>query len=847
MRGTGVKRPGKLIRMDERDLRTPSRARGRRRRLLHAGTVAVSLLSALLALGLQRYMGRWEAVLGDALMSARLAVFERAGTPRARQDVVLLALDNRTLEQLGRFRGGNWVARKPYADQTRFFLDYFSPSVLAYDVIFADAVGAAARAQGALGEDAERLAFVHGGLGELAAQPGSLLDSGVLADLGVLLAEQGTLLFMHGLAAALESGAYSTVAAYNFRGGYIDPQAATIPWWSEADVTGGDARGRTEYGARLPYLLDVAIPEACITRVTPAWRALDPPHNAFMPGGELLDYVRLGAINARPDRDGVVRRVPLVLRFAYRNPVHGTTHEVTVPSFSLLIALLHTGIELPLRDGAEAPLTVRLGEHIVMRPPDRPPITIPIDDRGHMLIDFDVRASDVPAVSFADAAPSYLDTDRATRDRMAAGLRARIDGNIVVVGDVSTGSTDLGPTPIGDDTPYVMVHLATLNNILNARFLRELSRWQHVCAWAVLVLLMTALSLRLRTGPLAVLTVGGMAAVLLVAYAGVHFSVVRLPVVAPWLYLGVGSFGVITLRYLVEERDRRRIRGMFETMVSSRVLSYLEDHPESFSLEGRQVEATVFFSDVVGFTSASEALSPAQVTHLMNAYLTPVSDCMMAHGAYIDKYVGDMAMAVWGAPYPQPDHAVNACLAALEQRELLRTRSPDWERAFGVAVRVRMALNSGPLIAGNMGSARKMQYTVMGDVVNVAARLEPLNRIYGTDILIGAGTRERLDARFVVQFLDRVVVKGRHTPVDVYALVGLRDAVPEATRAAIATYESAWALYAARDWDAALRRLDGLPPGDPAGEALRAQIARARDAAAAQGEAWRPVRIMEAK
>ncbi len=241
------------------------------------------------------------------------------------------------------------------------------------------------------------------------------------------------------------------------------------------------------------------------------------------------------------------------------------------------------------------------------------------------------------------------------------------------------------------------------------------------------------------------------------------------------------------------------------------VLAYLEQNPGSFSLRGHTVEATLFFSDVEGFTSISEGWDPERVVNLMNAYLTPVTNAIMDSGGYVDKYVGDEVMAVWGAPYPDADHARRACRCALAQQELLARLNERLQEQFGVRLRVRMALHSGPVTAGNMGSERKLQYTVMGDVVNLASRLEPVNKDFGTTILVSGATRELAGDAIVARRLGRLVVVGRFAPVDIYELQAVAGAVEPARLEANARYEEALARLEARDWDGCLKVLQDMP------------------------------------
>jgi len=296
----------------------------------------------------------------------------------------------------------------------------------------------------------------------------------------------------------------------------------------------------------------------------------------------------------------------------------------------------------------------------------------------------------------------------------------------------------------------------------------------------------------------------------LLAFACVYRNWVILPLISPLLYIGMCSLTVLSYRFLAEEKAKRRIRKMFSTMVSDQVLSYLEENPDSFSLRGQNVDATVFFSDVVNFTGISERLSPERVTDLLNQYLTPATDIIMNFGGYVDKYIGDGIMAVWGAPYPDPEHALKSCQAALRQQEMLADLNGKFRKDFGIEIAVRTGINSGNVKAGNMGSARKFQYTVIGDVVNLASRLEPANKDFDTKIIAGESTCRMLNDRIVTRRLGKIIVVGKEEAVSIYEIVGDKGKVDSRKLEIIACYESALERLYSRSWDECISLLDSI-------------------------------------
>lgn len=251
-------------------------------------------------------------------------------------------------------------------------------------------------------------------------------------------------------------------------------------------------------------------------------------------------------------------------------------------------------------------------------------------------------------------------------------------------------------------------------------------------------------------------------------------------------------------------RERRRVKGMFSSMVSGDVLKYLEEHPETFSLSGEERVATMFFSSIHGFVPIAEALDPQDLVRLVNRVLSPMTDIIMENQGYIDKYEGDAIMAVWGVPRSMQEHAKLACWAALECQEKMLEIRPELKNEFGLDVRVRMGLNSGQVSAGNMGSERRFSYTVMGEAVNQAARFEPANKDYGTSIMIGEATYEAAREHIEARLLDILVVKGKGRPLKVYELVSKKGQLSTEMQAVLDLFGKGLSLHWERDWDEAL-------------------------------------------
>ena len=307
--------------------------------------VLISLLALETAVLVGGWLGTVEAQSADLRMRLRRRL---ASVTRIHPALTLVAIDASTQQSLGRYGAGQWLGRRPFVDQLACFESLFNPSVLAYDIIFQPLGGVAMMDR--VSEAPERLGRIVRSVNRMVEDPGDAVSETVLADLNRLAIEQGNLFLAHRLASVMEKSRFPVLLGYNFRGGVFDRKAVRIPGWSDADVFGDSEEGDEEQGARIPYLKDIAIPAASI-HFPPGESGVGYPYavNANLPEWDFLDYVQLGALNASPDVDSIVRRVPLVLGFTYRNTRTRERQQVFVPSFSLLCCLLHLGCSFRLR------------------------------------------------------------------------------------------------------------------------------------------------------------------------------------------------------------------------------------------------------------------------------------------------------------------------------------------------------------------------------------------------------------------------------------------------------------------------------------------------------------------
>lgn len=350
-----------------------------------------------------------------------------------------------------------------------------------------------------------------------------------------------------------------------------------------------------------------------------------------------------------------------------------------------------------------------------------------------------------------------------------------VAGKTVLVGATAVGIYDLRVTPISPNLPGVVAEANLVDMLYRGDFLVQdvwTSLWNGI-ALTVIPLLLGLVLFRLR------LLSGVIAALLAIAVYGVctqqmftHGYVVALATPSlEWLCV---VMGITTYRGWTEERQKRVIRRAFQSYLHPRIVEELTEHPERLKLGGVRMNCTVLFCDVKNFSTISEKMDPEQLTRLMNAFFDPVCQAIMSEGGYIDKLIGDAVMAVFGAPAPAEDHAVQACRAAIKMQKVVHVLEPRFQKEFGITeFKLRIGVHSGPVVVGNMGTSQRLNYTVMGDTVNLASRLEGANKDLGTDILISHATYEKAMPNITAKFMDTIQVKGKEEQVKVYALYSL--------------------------------------------------------------------------
>ncbi|MGA8180173.1 MAG: adenylate/guanylate cyclase domain-containing protein, partial [Desulfobacterales bacterium] len=275
--------------------------------------------------------------------------------------------------------------------------------------------------------------------------------------------------------------------------------------------------------------------------------------------------------------------------------------------------------------------------------------------------------------------------------------------------------------------------------------------------------------------------------------------------VYPILALFTVYISITVFRYFTEEKQRKEIKSAFSRYAPSNVVNEISHNPDKLKLGGEEREISVLFIDLAGFTSYSEIYKPNTMIQILSEYFNEMTEQVFAFEGLLKEYVGDELMAIFGAPLEQEDHAKRACLAALAMRDRLQAMRPVWESMNRPALRARTGINSGTMLVGNVGSKYRFSYGALGDDVNLGSRLEGINKIYGTEMLIGENTAKHVEGSFLLREIDFVRVKGKEKPVRIYELLGpLGTDLPERTQSAYNYYSEGLEAYRSQRWSDAI-------------------------------------------
>jgi len=485
-----------------------------------------------------------------------------------------------------------------------------------------------------------------------------------------------------------------------------------------------------------------------------------------------------GHINPIIDADGILRRVPMLVEF------EGGYYE------SLSLASART-----LLGGMPLQLLANSQQELVGL--DVGGASVPVDSQLTSYIPY--RG---PYKSF-----EYLSAAEVIQGKVP---KEKLDGKIVLIGTTAPGLLDLRATPVGKAYPGVEIHANLIAGILDGT-IKQSPTWGVMANLALILVVGVALALAL---PLLSPLLGSIVSLttILAIIALNYYSYLKgyvLPLAA--LVVGLLLIYILNLAYgyFVESRGKRLMTGLFGQYVPPELVNEMAQDPSNFSMVGESRELTILFSDVRGFTTISESLDAKTLSDFINAFLTPFTKVIYNHRGTIDKYMGDCIMAFWGAPIRDEQHARQGVLSAFEMLKAMELLNIEFVKKGWPPIKVGIGLNSGRVSVGNMGSEIRLAYTVMGDAVNLASRLESITKEYGVAIIIGEETRRQLPD-LIARELDKVKVKGKDIAVTIYEPLGFEGAVDASTLKALALFESALKAYRAQQWDSAQSQFEFL-------------------------------------
>ena len=500
-----------------------------------------------------------------------------------------------------------------------------------------------------------------------------------------------------------------------------------------------------------------------------------------------------GHINPLMDFDGEVRRVPMLAEYG------GAYYE----SLSLAVVRTLHGQSKLLPGFAEGKSSGYGGLEWLELDAAGGRLKIPLDADVATFVPYRGKQGSFRYISVADV----------LHDRVEV---SQLKGKIVLVGTTAPGLLDMRTTPVAEVYPGVEIHANIIAGILDQN-LKE--RPAYMIGAEVVWLLLIGISLSFllpqlspaKTILVSVFTFATTQGLSLLTwhYGNLLFLVANSLVMIALLFALNVSYG-----YFIESRTKRQITSLFGQYVPNELVEEMAEHPESVSMEGESREMTILFSDVRGFTTISEGLDPKELTLLMNEFLTPLSRVIYKHRGTIDKYMGDCIMAFWGAPLPDANHASNAILAGIEMQATLKALQPNFKERGWPEIHIGVGINSGRVSVGNMGSEVRVAYTVMGDEVNLASRLEGITKQYGVGVIVGENTKNAVTG-FVYRELDHVRVKGKDKPVAIYEPIGSLSEVSKNMQDEIKLFHEVRRLYRRQDWDQAELQLMNLQRMSP--------------------------------
>lgn len=495
-----------------------------------------------------------------------------------------------------------------------------------------------------------------------------------------------------------------------------------------------------------------------------------------------------GFITVIPDDDGVIRRSPLLLRYQ-----DGVYLSLALEAARLYLLLDKVIVKIIKMGDAQVIESVRLGS-----------LEIPTDALGQVLIPYQGPEKTLPYLSAADVLNNVVD-------------KKQLENALVFVGTSALGMADLHATPVQAAYPGVEIQ-ATIAAGLLAGYFPYSPVWVKGAELTISVVvgMMGVIAFPyLGSIGLFFAAIGSIAAMITLSIFLWQTQGMLISILMPSLLILLLVFTNLDYGYLFEYRSRRKLKNIFEHYIPVARVEALSEGPARFSLKGETRELTVLFCDIIGFTTLAEKLSAAQVKDLLNRFLTPMTQIIFNHNGTIDKYVGDMIMAFWGAPLSDSHHAKHALEAALDMIAALEKLKPELIKRKLPVIDVGIGINTGMVNVGDMGSEFRLAYTVIGDAVNQASRIEGLTRHYGVHVAIGEKTQQKFPQDFIYRKLDRVRVKGKKQAIAIFELVCRKADASQVLLDQLTLHDKALLDYFMQRWDSAYQGFSELHKQHP--------------------------------
>lgn len=510
-----------------------------------------------------------------------------------------------------------------------------------------------------------------------------------------------------------------------------------------------------------------------------------------------------GYFNAFQDSDGNIRRTKLISRYG----------SLIIPSlaFKTVLTAENHGVMAVLSEDPNNPQSKMLSELTITNADTGEPIeSIPVDGEGRLNINYAGPQKMFPYISVTEILNNKDQINISQRingkiQKTQVDRKAFLKNKIIFIGATAIGIYDLRVTPFEENFPGVETHANIAENILQRQFFKSVPD-EPIYMLLFIFFFGLALSFAIaRTGAIngSLVVLGALFIIYFIdKYIIFHRGIV-IAIVLP-LLLTISIYALLTVyKYLTEERNKKKLKGTFQKYVSPAVVNEILSHPEKIKLGGRKENMTVMFSDLRGFTTLSEKVDPEVLSALLNRYLTPMTRLVFKNNGTLDKYIGDAIMAFFGAPISYKDHAKKCCITGLEMLAKLKELNKEFESEKLPALDIGIGINTGDMSVGNMGSDIVRSYTVIGDAVNLASRLESINKVYGTKIIISEFTLKQIQPDFIVRELDWVRVKGKELPVKIFELVAHNEIEPHLNEA-LKAFAQGFKEYHVRNFDTAL-------------------------------------------